>query len=141
MKRSVTLVLALFLLSACQKYEESKALVDEWSFTLTGGTLFSEPFQVTTKQLHFDTGELFGKDLVFEGKIEETGEDTTHLVMADTEGRILIVLTPVEDAYKILQKNPGPNLRVLGRLERGKKGLPYILAKAVKSGVESTQVH
>jgi hypothetical protein len=129
----------LILSVSCQKIQDLKNDIDETSFAWTGGTVFGEPFQVTTKQLHFDTGDLFGKDVILEGDIMDRGESSTHLVMADQDGRILVVLTGVDDSYRILAEESVNHVKILGRLERGKKGLPYLLAKAVRPGVKSSQ--
>ncbi|MDQ3233424.1 MAG: hypothetical protein M3Q07_16520 [Pseudobdellovibrionaceae bacterium] len=135
---SILLALALTHVS-CQKIQGIKDDIDETSFSWTGGTVFGEPFQVTTKQLHFDTGDLFGKDVILEGDILERGESSTHLVMSDQDGRILVVLTAVDESYQILAQESVNCVKILGRLERGKKGLPYLLAKAVRPGVKSSQ--
>jgi len=139
--RNIRLFLCFFLFasfsSSCKKVQTLKEDFDEVSFTWTGGTIFGEPFQVTTKQMHFDTGDLFGKDVIVEGEILERGESSTHLIMADEDGRILVVLTSVDEAYRFLGKSSVNHVKILGRLERGKKGLPYLLAKAVKPGVKS----
>src|SRR3712207_6149343 len=90
------------LVGACSPISRMKDGLDRWSFSHTGGTVFSEPFQVTTKQLHFDTGNLFGKDVVIEGDIQEKGDVGTHLVLLDPEGRMLVVLTEVDDSYQLL---------------------------------------
>lgn len=134
----IFLVLLPFNFS-CQKIQVVKNYIDESAFSWTGGTVFGEPFQVTTKQLHFDTGDLFEKDVILEGKILERGEASTHLVMADQDGRILVVLTGVDESYRILGDESVNHVKILGRLERGKKGLPYLLAKAVRPGVKSSQ--
>ncbi|MCX6129060.1 MAG: hypothetical protein NTX25_08375 [Proteobacteria bacterium] len=134
---SYFLAVSVFCLCGCIKIETAKNSVDELSFAWTGGTVFTEPFQVTTKQLHFDTGDLFGRDVILEGEIEERGESSTHLVMSDQEGRILVVLTAVDNSYKFLNKPNINHVKVLGRLERGKKGLPYLLAKAVRPEIKS----
>jgi hypothetical protein len=135
---SIFLLLALSNVS-CQKIQGLKDDIDVTSFAWTGGTVFGEPFQVTTKQLHFDTGDLFGKDVILEGDILERGESSTHLVMADPDGRILVVLTAVDDSYRLLGEQAINRVKILGRLERGKKGLPYLLAKSVRPGVKSSQ--
>jgi hypothetical protein len=140
-KPGLVLVFLLLALSSisCQKVQGLKDSIDETSFSWTGGTVFGEPFQVTTKQLHFDTGDLFGKDVILEGDIMERDTVSTHLVMADQDGRILVVLTGVDDSYRILGQESVNRVKILGRLERGKKGLPYLLAKAVRPGVKSSQ--
>jgi hypothetical protein len=122
--------LCAFLVT-CKQVETAQEGFDRWSFSWTGGTLFSEPQQVTIKQLHFDTGELFGKDVILEGDVRERGEAGTHLVLTDSEGQMLVVLTQIDDSHRVVDQRDVQSLRVLGRLERGKKGLPYVLAKAI----------
>lgn len=131
MKASFGLLLAALSLSACQSAHNISEGLDTWSFAKTGGTIFSSPFQVTTKQLHFDTGELFGKDIVLEGDVEYFGASFTHLLLADQEGKMLVVTTGLTDTYKAFGDVKSARVRVLGKLERGKKGLPYLMARSV----------
>ncbi len=119
---------------SCKPIERLEDGLDRWSFGMTGGTVFSNPFLVSTKQLHFDTGDLFGKDVVLEGEVIKKGEAGTYLVLKDGDGRILVVMTQLESSSRELEGYKSGSLRVLGRLERGKKGLPYVLAKAIKAG-------
>ena len=133
------LILALYFLGGCKKMEVVKSELDELSFSWTGGTIFGEPFKVTTKQLHFDTGDLFGREVILEGDIVERGESSTFLTLSDQDGRMLVVLTEVDDAYKFMSETKSSHVKVLGRLERGKKGLPYLLAKAITGETKSSQ--
>ncbi len=133
-----TSVISLFILSGCSGWVPLSSRLDAVFFGLVGGTVFSDPYKVTTKQLHFDTGELFGKDVIFEGFVTEKGELSTYVVVRDEDGRMLVVLSQVDDAYKTLDRGDVNYIRVLGRLERGKKGLPYILAKAIRSSKPSS---
>lgn len=126
-------LLFLGLGMGCTPLEKVQNRLDHLSFAWSGGTLFTEPFHVTTKQLHLDTGSLFGQDVILEGQVKAMGEEHTHLVLIDGEGRMLVVLTELEDAYQTLDAENNQRVRVLGRLERGKKGLPYIRALAIRS--------
>ena len=130
MKLSIALVLALTC-SSCHGIQDLSTNIDTWSFGAAGGTIFGSPFQVTTKQLHFDTGELFGKDIVLEGRVEYFGAAFTHLLLSDKEGKVLVVTTELPDSYKNFKEESRPDIRILGRLERGKKGLPYFMARAI----------
>lgn len=120
-----------FLLSGCWGGHSLSESVDAFSFNLTGGTVFSDPSQVTTKELHFDTGHLLGKEVILEGKIVFTGKYFTHLVMNDDSGRMLVVLTHLDNAESLLKKKGTETIKVLGTVERGKKGLPYVLARSI----------
>ncbi len=136
---TLTPLLLALLGSACHSFDALSTNIDSWSFTHTGGTVFDSPFQVTTKQLHFDTGELFGKDIVLEGKVEYFGAAFTHLLLSDREGRVLVVTTELADSYRDFEESRKPKLRILGRLERGKKGLPYLMARAIDKVSDSAQ--
>jgi hypothetical protein len=92
--------------------------------------------KVTTKEIHFDSGRLLGREVILEGQVLSYGKFDTYLVLSDESGRMLVVLThlvgadsEVEDTIK-RQQNKSV-LRVLGSVERGKKGLPYLLARSV----------
>lgn len=122
-----------FFLSSCGKMSRWEDSFDSFSFTMSGGTLFSDPFKVTTKQLHFDTGELFGKDIILEGDVQYIGDASTHLLLSDPDGRMLIVTTAMTDSYKQFEAEDIRHIKVLGTLERGKKGLPYLMAKAIRA--------
>lgn len=128
------------MLTGCWGGRSLPEAVDDYSFNLTGGTVFSDPSQVTTKELHFDTGHLMGKEVILEGSIVSTGKYFTHLVMNDDSGRMLVVLTHLEKAEDLLKDKELDRVKVLGTVERGKKGLPYILARSltpVTSGKKS----
>ena len=120
-----------FLLASCDGFDSWQENIDQFSFRSTGGTLFSEPNRVTTKELHFDTGILLGRVVILEGKIEEVGDFETYAVISDDSGRMLVVLTNIDDASEVVKGSNGQGLKVLGTVERGKKGLPFILAKSI----------
>lgn len=135
MLRSLLLCLVFFSLG-CNEVDSLKRYVDYASFKVIGGTLFSDPNQVTTKEIHFDSGRLLGREVIVEGQVLSYGKFDTYLVLSDESGRMLVVLThivgvdsDVEDTIKRQQNRSV--LRVLGSVERGKKGLPYLLARSV----------
>lgn len=124
------LMMVLLLLTGCSGDEGFSSLIDRMSFRLTGGTVFSSPAQITTKELHFDTGRLLGQDVIVKGTVVVRGKYSTHFVVEDGSGRILIKLTEMPDSRE--QPEAGSvAVKVLGTVERGKKGLPYIMASSV----------
>lgn len=123
--------LILLLVSSCKKVEEIKQVLDYKSFEFSGGTLFSVPALVTTKEIHFDIGKLLGREVILEGKVESLGKYDTHIVISDESGKMLVVLTHIENVSHFLEDGVQKPIRVLGTVERGKKGLPYVLAKSI----------
>ena len=134
MRRVKTVLCALVLLwglSGCFKSEELPAWVDHWSFVRVGGTLFGNPESLTLKEIHLDTGTLTGRVVVIEGYVAEKSDHGTFLVLKDDMARMLVVLTDVESAAPFLLKAKPKILRVLGTVEVGTKGLPYIKARSL----------
>ena len=89
------LLLFLALLSSCNN--SSVSSVDSSVFTWTGGTLFSDPILVNSKDIHLDSGHLLGQSVVFEGKVVSKGDYNTHFVLSDKLGRMIVVLTDLND--------------------------------------------
>lgn len=122
---------SLVLLSGCFKTEEMPGRVDRWSFHRFGGTLFGNPDLLTLKEIHLDTGTLTGREVIVEGHVAEVSKHGTYLVLKDTTARLLVVLTDMEAASALLSDEKPKALRVLGTVESGKKGLPYLKARSV----------
>ena len=132
MVRRLFFLWSLAALSACEGSEDLLERVDKYSFQFIGSTLFSQADELTTKELHFDTGRLLGKDVVVVGKVLSWGELGTHLVVKDEYGRLLVVTTHLEEPRKYQQEKGQADIKILGTVERGKKGLPFIFAKSIK---------
>lgn len=127
----LVLYICLFL-SACEGFQGQLDNVDEWVFSRFGRTLLARPALVTSKELHFDEGSLSGSLVLFRGVLAEKGNFDSYMVLNDDGGRVLVVLTHVE-IESVLEELPmGLRVDVLGSAERGKKGLPFILAKSLR---------
>jgi hypothetical protein len=126
------LVSTVCLLTGCMKASELPQLVDRVAFEHGGGTLFANPDLLTMKEIHLDNGTLAGREIILEGQVAEVSEHRTYLVLTDDSARMLVVLTELDSAFaSALKDKPPGHLRVLGRIENGKKGLPYIMARAI----------
>lgn len=128
----ILLGLSCFFLSSCEPAKIKEQIDLQW-FSRLGETLFDSTHTITTKELHLDSGALLGHRIIFEGEVISKGEYDTYVLMKDSAGRMLVVLTEVVDAEKTLAEPMPKRLKVFGTVERGKKGLPYILAKAVST--------
>jgi hypothetical protein len=125
------LIFLAFFLGSCQGDDPWDKWIDYKSFSMTGGTLISDPQKATTKQLHFDNGLLLGQDVIVEGSLVQMGKYYTHLVLEDDMGKILVVMTRLDNAEDLFKKAKFKKIKVLGGVERGKKGLPFISARSV----------
>lgn len=131
---STLLMFGLFSsLSSCNSGHPWLKEVDYFSFNLIGSTVFTNPDELTTKELHFDTGRLLGKEVIIQGSVITWGEFGTHLVVKDEYGRLLVVTTSLKESKSFGSDIKPGRLKILGTVERGKKGLPFIFAKSIKS--------
>lgn len=108
---------------------EARLNYDLALFRSFGGTVFTSPHQATAKELHLDSGTLQGKLIIVQGEILEIGHHGTHVILSDSSATMLVVTTLFGLEENDLAKWKGRTLRVLGTLERGKKGLPFVLAQ------------
>lgn len=111
--------------------KETANSIDLWVFKLFGVTLISNPEKVSMKQVHLDSGILYGRSVIVEGDIVEVGNYSTHLVISDSTARMLIILTEILPKLGTEEELKGKSIKVLGSVENGNKGLPYIQAKVV----------
>jgi len=132
MLRIFTILALMSLIHGCEQGSDLKKIIDYQSFEYIGGTLFSAPSQVTMKEIHLDKGLLFGQEVMLEGTIMEIGSYQTYMVLSDNTARMLVVLTDLDFYDVIGEENlQGEQVKILGVVDYGKKGLPYILAKSI----------
>lgn len=105
--------------------------IDASTFDNFGTTFISDPQQVSLKEVHLDAGQLVGRTIVIEGTVVNVGKHHTHVVLSDSSARMLVVLTKLHEIGDDFEQQPPKALRILGTVERGKKGLPYISAIAI----------
>lgn len=122
----------LIAITGCSSHESMAEMIDRLSFSWWGTTLISSPNEVTLKEIHLDNGKLLGRTIVIQGTIVSTGKHYSHIVLTDDTARILTVLTSLTNAEEIMTSNSHEHMRVLGTVERGKKGLPFLLAKSLQ---------
>jgi hypothetical protein len=134
---SAVACLALALATGCRvKTQEVPSALDHWTFQHVGGTLFGNPDLLTMKEIHLDNGLLTGREIIIEGDVADVSANGTYLVLKDETARMLVVLTDVEYMQQELKDDAPKSLRILGTVESGKKGLPYLRARAVNAGAK-----
>lgn len=110
--------------------------LDMLSFEKFGGTLFSNPTQVSTKDILFDGSPLSGAPVIIEGHAAEVDKHRTYLIIQDNFGRLLVVLTNVSNSPLVGKGLSGSmRIRILGSIDHGKKGLPFLIARSLTTQV------
>ena len=128
--RSIFLAMICLGISGCNSSNWSTTM-DESYFEWFGATLFSKPTVTTTKKIRFDSSLMLGKQVVIEGPIVEISDHFTYMVIADKTARMLINLTEIPEAKHFFDSRKPRILKVLGTVESGKKGLPFIMAQSM----------
>jgi hypothetical protein len=129
--RAFWLLASSLLLGGCVKQEVVVAAVDRLLFQKVGVTVFGNPGLLTMKEIHLDGVGLRGKEVVIEGKVVEVSEHFTYMVITDDQARMLVVLTGIASAGPTLRQSTPRSVRVLGVIESGQKGLPYVMARSL----------
>lgn len=123
-------IVLIFFQMSCQKVNNVGNLIDLQLFQKFGWTMFSKPGLVTMKEIHLDKGVLAGQVIAIEGDVVELGKYRTHLVVSDNTARMLVVLTDVYEALDLSDDILGQKIKIVGTVEDGKKGLPFVMAKS-----------
>lgn len=127
-------------LLSCYGKRPISSLMDQYWFNLTGSTFLSETPELPLKAIQFDNGSLIGREIIIEGSIVKVGQFLSHMVLADNTGRMLVVLTDIVEAGKLIGPSENGSMRILGTVERGKKGLPFVQAKSLKKVTPDSKV-
>ena len=122
------LVIAFFVSSCGSRWRTVAEMMDTFIFELLGGTLLSEPPEVSVKAIHLEPGQVEGRLIVTEGVVVERGMSDTYLVIFDDNTRLLVntskILEERMNRFGISQKR----IKILGTVDRGRKGLPMLTA-------------
>jgi hypothetical protein len=135
MSRKVIFLTGLLLasLTGCVGDESMINTLDRAFFSRTGRFLFSSYSSVTMKEIHLGLEELRGKKVSIEGRVIEAGKHQTFFIMEDDSARMLVVLTRYPNVLPDLGTRNGKIVRVLGIVGNGKKGLPVVMASAIRN--------
>ena len=133
--RSTYILLMTLYCSSCSGGRLT-GYIDQLSFSNWGTTIFSDPKQVSIKEIHLDTGGLLGRKIIIEGDLIDVGKYYTHIVVSDQSARMLVVLTKMRSPDEKIGPVPPKVLKVFGTIERGKKGLPYVSAIAINKAAK-----
>ncbi len=126
-------VLLAGVLTSCVGDESLVNTLDRAVFSRFGSFVFSSYTPITLKEIHLGLEELRGKKVLVEGQVIETGKHHTFFIMEDNSARMLVVLTRYPNILPDLGTRNGKKVRVLGIVGNGKKGLPVVMASAIRT--------
>ena len=130
--RRLWLLIAFFGMG-CGGIGNLGVMIDDCGFSYLGYTAFSDPDEVTLKEIHLDTGGMKGREVVVEGTLLDVGDFSTFAILGDESARMLVILTKVLLTKDLAGYKGKPvSLRVLGTVSGGQMGLPFVDARAVR---------
>ena len=124
----------IFLLSACKLDRSGNDWIDRLSFEISGTTIVSKARQVSLKEVLLDSGLLAGRSVIVEGQVEEWNPLGTYLILNDESARVLVVLTKLGRPEEATFSEPLGRMKILGLVQSGKRGLPFIQATVLREG-------
>lgn len=110
------------------KWQTAAQILDTLLFEHLGGTLLSEPPEVSLKAIHLEAGTIEGRLIITEGNVVERGKNDTFMVVNDDNMRLLIVTTKMDERSMNRFANSQHRVRILGTVDRGQKGIPVMTA-------------
>lgn len=123
------------ILIACNGRQDLMRQVDLKSFRYFGSTVMEEYKSVSLKELHLRKDLSDVGDVVVKGKVRLSGDHKTYLILGDDTAQILVDTTEVSDVFDFLKSNvDNKDLKILGKMKNGKKGLPVLKALSVNYG-------
>lgn len=128
-----------FALMGCVGDESPANTLDRAIFSRYGRFIFSSYRPLTLKEIHLGLEELRGQKVLIEGRVVDTGKHHTHFVLEDESARMLVVLTQYPNILPDIGSRNGKNITVLGVVGNGKKGLPVVMASAIRTQDASHQ--
>ena len=133
--RKLSIIIAIFGLNvACSIVSEKLDAFDDWTFKKSGVTIFGSASALSLKEVHLAGSQLADQSVVVEGLVAKYNDLGTYLILRDQDARMLIVLTDLIGIRTSMNQDiKSSRLQVLGTVERGSEGLPYIKARSLRA--------
>lgn len=131
MKKIGAYLLLSLLATSCVDSKEMPRSFDQLAFRHMGVTPLSNIEPLTMKEIHLDNGNLVGREVVIKGAVVGGSPYSTYLILSDETARLLVVLTDIDPLMPKASAASHEVVSILGTVESGKKGLPYLKASSV----------
>jgi hypothetical protein len=129
--RSLVLISCLSFGCQSSKWRTLGQIIDTELFERIGGTLLLDSAQISLRAIHLEQGSIEGRLIVTDGIIRDRGKSDTHLIIDDETTRLLVVTTKIDNDSMERLAAVGQWVRILGTVDRGRKGMPVMTALAL----------
>lgn len=133
MRRALCLSLLFFVVSGCKNDSNSIfSSLNSLIFKAFGYSIGNNASRLSIKELRL-SGNIIESEVEIEGQLEELSSNSTYFVISDQTARLLVVTTELLPAVRsdVFQSGKGSHVKVIGKVEIGKKGLPFLNASAL----------
>ncbi len=133
MRNAFCLGILLLMNSGCK--DDSNGIFNSLNsmiFKSFGFSLGNNALNLSIKELRL-SGNITESEVEIEGQVEEVSSNNTYFVISDQTARLLVVTTDLLPKVRdvVFEKGKGSSVKVIGKVEIGKKGLPFLKASAV----------
>ncbi len=133
MRQALCFGILLFAVTGCRN--DSNSIVnslDSLIYKSFGFSLANNASSLSIKELRL-SGNIVEAEVEIEGQVQEISPNNTYFVISDQTARLLVVTTELLPAVRdaVFQSGKGLNVKVIGKVEIGKKGLPFLKASAI----------
>ena len=133
MRNAFCLGILFLMISGCR--DDSNGIFNSLNsmiFKSFGFSLGNNALNLSIKELRL-SGNITESEVEIEGQVEEVSSNNTYFVISDQTARLLVVTTDLLPKVRdvIFEKGKGSSVKVIGKVEIGKKGLPFLKASAV----------
>ncbi len=126
------LLFCIFLHISCVKRELGFfEIVDNYFFRNYGETYFEHTNQVLIKDILLSSPSTNNQMVIVEGQVVEISPNYTYLILKDETASLLISLTQLSSYSEFLESKPNQKFKIVGKIERGKKGLPVLNTRSI----------
>ena len=133
----IWLFVGLMAIVGCKDSSKIVEIVDEIAFIFLGGTVLSSPEQISLKEVHLDPAGWIGRRVIVEGQLKKNSDSGTYMVISDELASLLIVTTEVKSRGQLKGWTQDQAIRILGKLETGRKGLLLLRADVIAEGTKT----
>ena len=133
MRNAFRLGILFLMISGCR--DDSNGIFNSLNsmiFKSFGFSLGTNALNLSIKELRL-SGNITESEVEIEGQVEEVSSNNTYFVISDQTARLLVVTTDLLPKVRdvVFEKGKGSSVKVIGKVEIGKKGLPFLKASAV----------
>jgi len=117
--------------SSCSSGVEVTNFIDRFFFSVFADTLFEKPKITGFREIHLSDDVYINGFVRVEGVVAEKGDFGTYIILSHNDDRLIVATTDLTVSDQV-DLSLGVAVSVLGNVEVGKKGMPFLRAQSLK---------